>query len=76
MNKYVAILHQGEISIHLPDFSGGYATLCGMDNDSHKSVDQEMVDVPNSRKVDCVTCFNIWSVSQKFTINDFSGHSI
>jgi len=72
MSKYVAILHAGEITVHLPHQTGDYATLCGEDGDDDAPcVDLMEVDVPKGRKVDCRICLNIWKVAILYKISDF-----
>jgi hypothetical protein len=72
MSKYVAILHDGVITIHLPHRTGDYATLCNEDGDDPMpEVDLVEVDVPKGSKVNCVSCIGIWQVCKKYTIKDF-----
>jgi hypothetical protein len=70
--KYVAILHDGVISVHLPHPTGNYATICGDDGDDPApEVDSVEVDVPKGAKVDCEHCKNIWKVAMLYTAKDF-----
>jgi hypothetical protein len=73
MSKYVAILHDGKIIVHMPAASGEYYTLCGEDGDDpDASVDSVAVDVPNGARIDCRICKNIWDVCKGFTTKDFN----
>ena len=73
MSKYVAILHDGEIKIHLPHTNGNYATLCGEDGDDpNPHVDSKEINVPKGAKVDCAECLHIWQVCRRFTPKDFA----
>jgi hypothetical protein len=72
MSKYVAILHEGVTTIHLPHSTGDYATLCGEDGDDPMpDVDSVEIDVPKGAKVDCRHCLGIWQVCKKYTAKDF-----
>jgi hypothetical protein len=69
---YIAISESGKITIHLPDVSGNYATLCGMDgNDNHRQVQQTTVPVPRGAKVNCRNCFAIWELSRRYSRIEF-----
>lgn len=73
MKKYVAILHDGEITIHLPCTTGNYATLCGDDGDDpSENVDLVEVDVPTGKKINCSECRRMWYVCKRFTVRDFA----
>lgn len=72
MSKFVAILTAGAISVHLPDTTGNYATLCGLDGaDEHAAVDQQQAAVPPKAKVTCQHCKNIWAVAKQYRATDF-----
>jgi len=76
MDKYVAVFcaedgDEGEVRIHLPDASGCYATLCGLDGND-PAVGQRLVDLPNGAKVNCQQCKAIWAVAKKYKASDFS----
>ena len=70
MTKYVAVLLDGELTIHLPHTDGNYYTLCGLDG-MDESVGQEVADVPKGAKVDCKECHNIWLLAKGFSAKDF-----
>ena len=73
MNRYVAILSRGQITIHLPDTTGNCSTLCGLDGDDpHPMVDQIEIKVPNGVKVNCKDCYAIFQVASKYIESDFS----
>jgi len=74
MTQYVAVYLDGELTIHLPDTSGNYYTLCGLDG-TDSLVGQAIGDVPKGAKVDCKSCFNIWKISKMFRLSDFSAHN-
>ena len=71
MAKYVAVLLDGKLTIHLPHTSGNYYTLCGLDG-MDSLVGQEITDVPKGSKVDCIECRSIWNVCKTFTSKDFA----
>lgn len=69
--KFVKIISYGEVTSHLPDVTGNYETLCGMDgNDHHKSSTQEIVGT--GEKVNCPQCFAIWKSVQMYKLSNFS----
>ncbi len=71
MSKYVAILTHGKITIHFPNPTGNYATLCNMDGDDIQAdVDQTSLSVPRGRKVDCTDCIAIFDVCNQFSEKD------
>jgi len=73
MDKYVAILHDGVLTVHLPHTTGNYYTLCGEDGfDDDPSVDSVAADVPEGAKVDCHECKRIWDTCKLFTAKDFA----
>lgn len=70
--EFVAVDVGGDVKVHLPDTTGNYATLCGMDGDDpHSSVGQKMAELPKRAKVDCVTCWNIWKLCRDYRAGDF-----
>jgi hypothetical protein len=72
ISRYVAILHDGEIRVHIPDRTGNYATLCGMDGDDpDPMVDQMQVPVPPRKKIDCDDCFRLYMECKKYNLKDF-----
>jgi len=72
MGKLVAVMVLGEITVHLPDVSGNYYTLCGMDGDDpDRAVDQMACDVPAGAKINCRTCRNIFGICAGFSSRDF-----
>jgi len=71
-NQYVAVNVYGELSVHLPDPTGNWYTLCGLDGaDDHASVQQRVADVPSGAKVNCRQCKAIWDVAQQYKGSDF-----
>lgn len=72
MSKYVAIVTEGVLEIHLPHWNGDSATLCGLDGDDPNSaVQQEWVDVPKGAKANCSLCWSIFRTCKDFTVRDF-----
>lgn len=72
MSKFVAVEVEGVVEIHLPDASGNYATLCGLDgDDSHTGVQQALAKVPKGATVNCDACWNIFKVCRDYTARDF-----
>lgn len=72
MSNYVAVAVEGTVNIHLPDWSGNYATLCGLDGaDEHKAVDQKPAAVPQGARIDCVECWHIFWLVTQFRKSDF-----
>lgn len=73
MRKQVVVVDvNGEIDSHMPDWSGNYATLCGLDGDDpHRSVRQSMPKV-RATVITCTACFRIWQVAKKYSVTDFS----
>ena len=71
MTKYVSVLLDGKLTVHLPHTNGDYYTLCGLDG-TDGVVGQEVVDVPKGAKVDCKDCHNIWLLAKEFSAKDFT----
>lgn len=73
MAKYVAVLHDGVLTVHLPHTTGNYYTLCGEDgDDDDPTVDSIAADVPKGAKVDCWECKRIWELCKSFSAKDFA----
>jgi len=73
MTKFVAVEIYNEISIHLPDPTGSWHTLCGIDGDDpHKAVQQKAADVPHGAKVNCRACYRIWKTARRYRQSDFA----
>lgn len=73
MSRYVAIATPEGTNVHLPDTTGNYATLCGMDGaDEHEAVQQTRCVVQPGRKVDCRHCKAIWELARTYRASDFS----
>lgn len=68
---FVAIKLDGKVEIHLPHWSGNYATACGLDGDDPDE-NQYPVVVPQGAKVNCKDCATIWSVMHRFRKSDFA----
>lgn len=72
MSRYVAIITDGVLEIHLPHEDGNSATLCGLDGDDpNRAIQQEWVDVPKGAKVNCRLCWGIFQTCKAFTARDF-----
>jgi len=72
---YVAVKIDGRTTIHLPCINGTYYTLCNLDGDDvNMAVLQRIVPVPDNAKVNCLDCFQLWNVSRKYGIDDFTNH--
>ena len=72
MNRFVAVLIDGELTIHLPDVSGNYATLCGIDGDDPDyTVNQIPACVPRGAKVNCRFCGKIFELAKLYSEDDF-----
>jgi len=72
MSRFVAVLIDGELTIHLPDVSGNYATLCGVDGDDPDyTVNQIPARVPRGAKVNCSFCRKIFELAKSYSENDF-----
>lgn len=70
--KYVAIVQQGELNIHMAHQNQNYATLCGMDGDDPDgAVDQRIVSISAGARIDCDDCRKIWEVAQRYKASDF-----
>lgn len=65
-----AVLIEGVLTIHLPDVSGNYHTLCGLDGDD-EFAEQESTDVPIGAKVNCEHCKRIHALCSKFAHDIF-----
>lgn len=62
----------GEVETHMNDWSGNYATLCGMDGaDDHPSVQQRVADTPPGAKITCDACRHIWEIAKQYRASDF-----
>ena len=70
-DRYVAVSCEGVVGIHLPDATGNYATLCGVDGDD-PALQMHMAEVPQNAKVDCRECKQIWDVARQFREADFA----
>jgi hypothetical protein len=67
---YVAVKVDGVVSIHAPDVTGNYATLCGIDGDD-PGCGQFPAKVPKWAKIDCKTCQMIIRLARTYTEKDF-----
>jgi len=70
---FVTIVVAGESTVHFPDWSGNYETLCQMDgNDNDSFVQHRTVKTKKGAKVNCQQCINIWEYCQQFNESDIS----
>lgn len=68
--KFVSVKIDGQITTHLPDAAGNYATLCGLDGHD-SAIGQEECATPKGAKVDCVHCTAIFFTCREFKPRDF-----
>lgn len=72
-NEKIGIKSNGIISVHMPDTTGNYATLCGLDGDDpNPSVDQKVVKIGTRARIDCHNCFATWQVCRGYRAQDFA----
>lgn len=67
----VSVQDGSEVFTHMPDSSGRYATLCGMDGDDPDPSVQQLVIPSTRRKITCVACYSLWREAQLYTKSDF-----
>ena len=68
--RFIMIDCDGDTKSHLPDVTGVYATLCGLDgNDLNRNVNQKSVG--KSSRVDCPVCYAIWKLCREYKSKDF-----
>ena len=73
MSEKIGIRVDGIVSVHLPDTTGNYATMCGLDGDDpNEQTRQEGVTISDSAKIDCVRCTAIWEVCGRYRASDFA----
>lgn len=72
IQKYVAIMQYGELSVHMAHQNGNSMTLCGLDGDDPGgTVDQTTVPVPRGARIDCAACYGIWREAKRYRASDF-----
>jgi len=71
-NLYVAVVVDGQLSVHMKHPNGQWITACGLDgDDDHFSVNQSTVDVPFGAQIDCTDCLAIWENAKLYSRKDF-----
>lgn len=67
----VAIKIDGKITVHLPNASGDYDTMCGIDSNDPKIGHHGTVPVAVNTLIDCSACKNMWELASKYRPSDF-----
>ncbi len=57
----VSVLVDGVRTVHLPDWSGNYATLCALDGDD-PALNQTKTENDVGSIIDCTACTRIWQI--------------
>ena len=70
MSKFVAILIDGEITIHADRAAGNYDTLCGLDGND-PGIGHTAAECPKGSKINCSDCWAIWQAAQGLRARDF-----
>jgi len=68
----VAVLIDGEVTVHMASDDGNYDTLCGLDeNDPEIGFEPAEVPLNGRARIDCEHCRSLWKSAQKYTRSDF-----
>ncbi len=68
--KFVAIMLDGDLTIHALHANGSnYATLCMLDGDDPE-IGQEPAEVPENAKINCQQCIAIITTARKYSARD------
>lgn len=72
MRKYVALMLEGVYTVHAPEISGNYATLCGVsDNDNPAHCGTKTILRAGS-KITCRVCIDTILLAKHYGARDFA----
>ncbi len=72
MAERVAVTMNGVRDVHMSDFSGNYATFCGLDGDDPDEHVQQTGTTSTTDRITCMRCHMMWTHARTYRPREFS----